>query len=355
MARVVVGISGGVDSAVAAYLLKLAGHDVIGVTLRTWLSADGTDSRCCEIDDARMAAWKIGIPYYVWNCVSEFEKNVEKPFIREYISGRTPNPCTVCNRLVKWDRMLSTARTMQADYVATGHYASVVKLENGRYTFRKAAHIRKDQTYMLYRLSQEQIAATLMPLGELSKDEVREIARKAGIPVANKPDSQEICFVSEGSYAEFIEDNSPEPLQGPGNFVDEAGNILGRHKGIIHYTVGQRKGLGLALGHPAYVKRINAAANEVVISEEEGLYTDTVYCRDINLLSIEALGEGEALPCTAKIRYQHPGEKAVIEKAGEDLIRISFEKPVRAAAPGQSAVFYDADDCLIGGGVITEK
>ena len=355
MARVIVGMSGGVDSAVAAYLLKLAGYDVIGVTLRTLPSADGKESRCCEIDDARRAAWKLGIRYYAWNCISDFERYVTEPFIKEYVSGRTPSPCTLCNRYVKWDRMLYTAKVLQADYIATGHYARVVRLDNGRYTFQKAAHAQKDQTYMLYRLTQEQIAATLMPLGNLTKDEVRELARRAGLEVAEKPDSQEICFVSEGSYADYIERNARIKMQGPGDFVDESGNVLGVHKGIIHYTVGQRKGLGLALGRPVYVKRIDTAKNQVVISGEEGLYRKSILCTDINLTGIEDLHEREALPCAVKIRYQHAGEKAVIEKIGEDKLRIAFDRPVRAPSPGQAAVFYDENECLIGGGVILEE
>lgn len=354
MARVIVGMSGGVDSAVAAYLLKQAGHDVIGVTLRTWLSADGKESRCCEIDDARRAAGKLGIRCYAWNCISDFEKNVTEPFIREYICGRTPNPCTLCNRYVKWDRMLYTAKVMQADYIATGHYARVVRLDNGRYTFQKAASAKKDQTYMLYRLTQEQIASTLMPLGDLTKDQVREIARKADLPVAEKPDSQEICFISEGSYADYIEEHAWADLQGPGDFADGGDRVLGRHKGIIHYTVGQRKGLGISLGHPVYVRKIDAAANKVILSGEVDLYQKTVVCRDINWMSVESLGDKEVLPCTVKIRYQHHGEKALIEKTGKDSILITFEKPVRAPAPGQSAVFYDENDCIIGGGVIAE-
>ena len=356
MTKVIVGMSGGVDSAVAAYLLKLAGYDVIGITLRTWLSEDGKEGRCCEIDDARRAAWKLGIRCYAWNCISDFEKNVTEPFIREYICGRTPNPCTLCNRYVKWDRLLYTAKVMQADFIATGHYARIVRLNNGRYTFRKAIHAGKDQTYMLYRLTQDQIASTLMPLGNLTKDEVRDIARKEGLPVAEKADSQEICFVNEGrSYIDYIEENAWDRLQGPGKFVDESGRILGMHRGIIHYTVGQRKGLGLSLGYPVYVKQINAKDNEVVISGEAALYQSTVFCRNINLMSIADLREEEALPCTVKIRYQHAGEKAVIEKIGEDCIRITFMNPVRAPAPGQAAVFYDENDCLIGGGVIAEK
>jgi tRNA-specific 2-thiouridylase len=249
--------------------------------------------------------------------------------------------------------MLYTAKVMQADYIATGHYANVVRLNNGRYTFRKALHAQKDQTYMLYRLTQEQIASTLMPLGNLTKDEVREIARKAGLSVAEKPDSQEICFVSEGSYADYIEDNAWMKLKGPGDFIDESGTVLGAHKGIIHYTVGQRKGLGISLGYPAYVRKIDAVGNKVILAREADLYQKTIVCRDINLMGIESLADREVLPCTVKIRYQHHGERAVIEKTGEDCLLVTFQKPVRAPAPGQSAVFYDANDCIIGGGVIT--
>ena len=354
MAKVIVGMSGGVDSAVAAFLLKSAGYDVVGVTLRTWQSQDGQESRCCEIDDARRTAWQLGIPYHTLNCISCFESSVVQPFISEYICGRTPNPCTICNRDVKWERMLYMAKVLKADYIATGHYASVVKLDNGRYTFKKAVHSQKDQTYMLYRLTQDQIAATLMPLGGFSKEVVREIARKAQLPVFEKPDSQEICFVSEGKYADFIEENAHTQIPGQGLFIDTKGNILGTHKGIIHYTVGQRRGLGLPLGYPAYVKEIRPDNNEVVIGKEQDLYCRAVICEDINFMSIDALKENEKLHCTVKIRYHHSEQEAIIENAGDNRIQVSFDRPVRAATPGQAAVFYDENECLIGGGVISE-
>ncbi|MDO4805575.1 MAG: tRNA 2-thiouridine(34) synthase MnmA [Lachnospiraceae bacterium] len=352
MAKVIVGMSGGVDSAVAAYLLKKEGHEVIGITLRTWVAEDGTEGRCCEIDDARRVAFHLGIPYYAINCLSDFEKNVTEPFVDAYLAGVTPNPCILCNRTVKWERMLYMAKVLQADYVATGHYASVIKLANGRFTVRTASHIEKDQTYMLYALTQEQLAATLMPLGGLAKPEVRHIAEEAGLPVAAKQDSQEICFVPDGSYADYIEANAKTPVPGEGFFVDEAGRKLGKHKGIIHYTVGQRKGLGIALGHPVYVKEIRPDANEVVLGDEKSLYQSEILCRDVNYLGISGLADGERLRCMAKIRYHHRPQEAVITAAGPDSVRVSFKKPVRAAAPGQSAVFYDADGCVIGGGVI---
>ncbi len=352
MAKVIVGMSGGVDSAVCAYLLKAAGYEVIGVTLKTWVAADGKESRCCEIDDARLVADQIGIPYYAVNCISEFQRCVIDPFVQAYINGLTPNPCIGCNRYIKWDRMLDFAKSMQAEYIATGHYASVVQLENGRYTVKQADHIAKDQTYMLYKLSQEQLAHTLMPLGKLTKEQVRAIAVQAGISVAQKPDSQEICFVPEGNYADYIEENAECDLPPEGNFVDEEGKVLGRHKGIIHYTVGQRKGLGIALGEPAYVKEIRTTTNEVVLAPDSSLYSDTVVCGEVNFMSIAPLAVGEKIRCLAKIRYHHTPQSAELEMLDEDTVQIRFDAPVRAVTPGQSAVFYDEDHCVMGGGVI---
>ncbi len=352
MAKVIVGMSGGVDSAVAAYLLQQEGHEVIGLTLRTWESQDGKENRCCEIDDARSVAKKLGIPYHVHNCISDFEREVTAPFVRDYLQGLTPNPCVICNRTVKWEKMLYMTHVLRADHVATGHYASVVLLDNGRYTVQRSSCEGKDQTYMLYRLTQEQLQATMMPLGKMQKDEVRKIAADLGLPVAQKKDSQEICFVPDGSYADYITENAAGPLPGEGLFVDEDGNALGKHKGIIHYTVGQRKGLGLALGYPAYVKQICTDTNTVVIGQEESLYRDTIVCRDMNYLSIPGVSDGEELICKAKIRYHHEAQKARVTKNGPDTVRIVFEEPVRAAAPGQSAVLYDENECVIGGGII---
>ena len=354
MSKILVGMSGGVDSAVAAYLLKKEGHEVVGLTLRTWESETGEDSRCCEIDDARRVAGKLGIPYHVQNCLSDFKRFVTEPFTEQYIHGFTPNPCVECNRYVKWDRMLFYADILKMDYVATGHYAHVIKLDNGRYTVKCATHAKKDQTYMLFRLTQEQLSRTLMPLGDYIKDEVRKIATDAGIPVADKPDSQEICFVTDGHYADFIKENAKEDVPGPGEFVDEEGNVLGTHKGIIHYTVGQRKGLNLALGYPAYIKSINADTNEIIIGQENSIYSREIICREVNYLSIQGLEPGDELRRRAKVRYHFPLKDAVITPVDKDSIRIIFDEPVKAAAPGQSAVFYDNDDCVIGGGMIYE-
>ena len=354
MSKIVVGMSGGVDSAVAAYLLKQDGHDVIGVTLRTWQSSSGEESRCCEIDDARETARIIGIPFHTFNCSDDFEKKIIQPFIYNYIHGMTPNPCVICNREIKWERLLYYAELLEADYVATGHYASIIKLGNGRYTVGKAAYEEKDQAYMLYRLTQEQLKKTLMPLGAYSKQEVRDIAKNAGIPVASKPDSQEICFVPDGDYAGFIKSNANAVIPGEGSFVDDSGNILGKHKGIIHYTVGQRKGLGIALGRPAYVKKINADTNEIVLGTTEETGCRAILCNNLNFMSIDGLAENEKISCKVKIRYRHPGQSAVLEKANDNRILVTFEQPVRSAAPGQSAVFYDDTGYVIGGGIISE-
>ncbi len=352
MEKVVVGMSGGVDSAVAALLLKKAGYEVIGVTLRTWQAQDGSEGRCCDIDDARDAANHIGVKYLPVNATFDFQRHVVDPFAQAYLRGMTPNPCVECNRYVKWEKLLTYAKVVGAKYIATGHYAFVIRLENGRYTVKTAAHAEKDQTYMLYKLTQEQLAATLMPLGGLSKDEVRRIARDAGLPVAAKPDSQEVCFVTDGSYADFVEQAANADCPGEGYFVDAAGSPLGRHRGIIHYTVGQRKGLGIALGHPAYVSEIRAAQNEVVLGDESALYHREILCGDVNFMSVSGLEPAEELPCFAKIRYQHRAQAATISSAENNRVRVVFDEPVRAAAPGQSAVFYDDNNQVLGGGII---
>ena len=347
MAKIVVGMSGGVDSAVAAYLLKAAGHEVFCVTLRTWTES----SRCCEIDDARAVCDMLSVPYYAVNCASLFRERVVEPFVEAYAAGNTPNPCIGCNRNVKWDQLMEARELFGAEYVATGHYAEVVRTDSGRFTVKNAACAAKDQTYMLYMLSQEQLAHTIMPLGRLNKEEVRRIASAAGLCVAGKKDSQEICFIPDDDYAGFVEMNA-ERLLPPGNFVDEQGNILGTHKGIIHYTVGQRKGLGIALGYPAYVKRIDPVRNEVVLSTNEELFTDEVFCRELNFLSIEEPLEEECFRASVRIRYHHSGTPAKVKLLPGGMARISFDSPVRAATPGQAAVFYDEDGCVIGGGTI---
>ena len=266
--KVVVGMSGGVDSSVAAYLLKEQGYDVIGVTMQIWQDEEETvqeeNGGCCglsAVEDARRVAAALDIPYYVMNFKKEFQKYVIDYFMDEYLNGRTPNPCIACNRYVKWEALLTRSMEIGADYIATGHYARIDVLPNGRYAIKHSATRMKDQTYALYNLTQDQLKRTLMPVGEYSKEEIRAIAEKIHLKVASKPDSQDICFVPDGDYAEFIRRESKKEVP-EGNFVSTDGKILGRHKGITHYTVGQRKGLGLSLGHPAFVLEIRPETNE---------------------------------------------------------------------------------------------
>lgn len=353
--KVVVGMSGGVDSSVAAWLLKEQGYDVIGVTMQIWQDEDNVvqeeNGGCCglsAVDDARRVAASIGIPYYVMNFKDEFKKTVIDYFTEEYLNGRTPNPCIACNRYVKWEALLQRSLSIGADYIATGHYARIDRLPNGRYAIRRSATLAKDQTYALYNLTQEQLAHTLMPVGEYSKDRIREMAEEIGLMVAHKPDSQDICFVPDGDYASFIEETTEHPLP-EGNFVSPDGKILGRHKGIIHYTVGQRKGLGLALGYPAFVLEIRPETNEVVIGTYDESLTHTVRADKLNFMSVEDITE--PMRVFAKIRYNHKGAWCTVEKTGEDEITCTFDEPIRAATPGQAVVLYDGE-YVLGGGTI---
>lgn len=355
MSKVVVGMSGGVDSSVAAYLLKQQGYEVIGVTMQIWQDAERIveeeNGGCCglsAVEDARRVAAQLEIPYYVMNFKDSFQKNVVDYFVEEYLNGRTPNPCIACNRYVKWESLLQRSLSIGADYIATGHYARIVKLPNGRYTLRKSATLAKDQTYALYNLTQEQLQRTLMPVGEYSKEEIRKIAEDIQLQVANKPDSQDICFVPDGDYASFIEKTAGKQVQ-KGNFVTVDGTVLGEHKGIIHYTVGQRKGLGLALGYPAFVLEIRPETNEVVIGTHEESMAKSLRAGNLNFMSIEDLTEPQRV--FTKIRYNHRGVWATIEKTGEDEILCIFEEPQRAVTPGQAVVFYDGE-YVLGGGTI---
>lgn len=353
--KVVVGMSGGVDSSVAAYLLKQEGYDVIGVTMQIWQDDESYDSAaeggCCglsAVDDARRVANMLDIPYYVMNFRREFNEKVIKYFINEYMNGRTPNPCIACNRYVKWEFLLQRSMEIGADYIATGHYARIEKLNNGRYTIRNSVTAAKDQTYALYNLTQYQLSHTLMPVGDYSKDEIRKIAEEIGLSVAKKPDSMEICFVPDNDYAGFISKNT-ETIISPGNFVDINGNIIGKHKGITNYTVGQRKGLNLSMGHPVFVLEIRPDTNEVVIGDSSDVFKNGLIADNINYMADEKVDENKEY--VAKIRYNHKGSKCHVKMNGTNIECI-FDEPVRAVTPGQAVVVYDGEYVAFGGTIL---
>ena len=355
--KVVVGMSGGVDSSVAAYLLKEQGYDVIGVTMQIWQEEDQFTQQenggCCglsAVDDARRVAQMLEIPYYVMNFRKEFQKSVIDYFVKDYLEGRTPNPCIACNRYVKWESLLQRSMEIGADYIATGHYAKIAQLENGRYTIAVSDAVGKDQTYALYNLTQYQLSHTLMPVGAYNKDEIRQIAEKIGLQVAHKKDSQEICFVPDKDYAGFIERSTNRKIP-KGNYVLADGTVIGEHKGITHYTIGQRKGLNLAMGHPVFVTGICPKTNEVVIGESEDLFKKELVCQNINFMAMEDLPKGEERRVLAKIRYNHQGSMCTIRRTGEDEITAIFDEPQRAITPGQAVVFYE-NGYVAGGGTI---
>lgn len=358
--KVVVGLSGGVDSSVAAYLLKEQGYDVIGVTMQIWQEADiftqEEDGGCCglsAVDDARRVAQLLDIPYYVMNFREDFKTSVIDYFIDAYKNGCTPNPCNACNRYVKWEALLRRAKEIGADYIATGHYARVKQLPNGRYTIQNSVTSAKDQTYALYNLTQEQLASTLMPVGAYTKDEIRAIAERIQLPVAHKQDSQDICFIPNGDYAKFIREETGEEAV-PGNFVDLEGNVLGRHKGIIHYTIGQRKGLGLTAEVPLFVKELRPQTNEVIICRSEQLFEKECYVKEMNYMGISEWKTGEEIAAIGKVRYSHKGASCRLIRQEDGRVLCVFDEPQRAMTPGQAAVFY-RDDYVICGGTIDRK
>lgn len=352
--KVVIGMSGGVDSSVAAYLLKEQGYEVIGVTMQMWHDNAFNSSESREnltgkaVEDARKVASALGIVHYVMDFGQCFEEKVIKNFINEYIAGRTPNPCVVCNRHVKWEALLQRAASLGAEYIATGHYARITECANGRYAVYSSVTEAKDQTYALYNLTQEQLAHTLMPIGEFDKDEIRKIASTMNLEVASKPDSMEICFIPDNDYASFIcRRTGHTPKEG--NYVDLSGNIIGRHRGIIHYTVGQRKGLGLSMGEPCFVTEIRPETNEIVIGKSSDVMSNIVYADKLNFMAIPEITDG--MNAVAKIRYSHKGAPCRLYMNDKSTVKCVFNEAQRAVTPGQALVFYN-NGIVLGGGTI---
>jgi len=374
---IAVAMSGGVDSSAVAAMLRAEGHNLIGLTMQLWNQRrlaghegmpESVQGRCCSLDDvydARRVAEHIGIPYYVVNHQERFEREVVRPFVEEYLSGRTPIPCSLCNNHLKFDQLLVVARQIGAERVATGHYARVAydeargKSSGKRWLLKRPADKGKDQTYFLFGLTQDQLSRSLFPLGDMTKPEVRELARKHGLALAEKPDSQEICFVPGGDYKRFIDaylaDKGEALPDTAGELVTTNGEVIGEHHGIHNFTVGQRKGLGVATGSPLYVIQISGADKQVIVGSEENLYSRTLRARRVNLIAVDDLHE--PMRVTVKIRHRHEPapatiERATTERADDDEILVTFDQPQRAITPGQAAVFYDGD-VVVGGGWIT--
>lgn len=347
--KVVVGMSGGVDSSVAAYLLKKQGYDVIGATIQTWFDIEDKNSSTIEntIEDAKKVCEKLDIPFHVIDLREEFKKEVIDYFVNEYMSGKTPNPCVQCNKTVKFGAFLEKARELGADYLATGHYARIVE-KNGRYLIKKAVDDTKDQTYMLYKLSQEQLSHILMPCGEYKKSEIREIANEIGLEIHSKKDSQEVCFIPDNNHGEYIKKIKKGKIK-EGYFIDKNGKILGKHKGIMNYTIGQRKGLGIALGKPVFVTKIIASKNAVILGEEEEIFKNELIAKEVNFIAFDKLDY--ELRVKAKVRYSAKPAEASIIPIGENTVKVVFKDKQRAITKGQSVVFY-LEDYVIGGGII---
>lgn len=351
--KVMLGMSGGVDSSVAALLLQKEGYDVTGVTMRLRpdeYMQESAAGGCCsldDIDDARRVCYKLGIEHLVLNFTDIFQRDVIDYFAEQYAAGLTPNPCIACNRYVKFESMLRRAMTLDFDYIATGHYGIIEQNGAGRWLLRKAP-CSKDQSYALYSFTQEQLSRTLMPLGKYTKPQARAMAEEAGLPVAHKPDSQEICFVENNDYAGFIERYSGKKAPA-GFFVDVNGKPLGRHLGVTHYTIGQRKGLGVTFGKPMYVTKIDPVHNQITLGEEGSQYASSLIAADLNFIPFDTLQN--EMDITAKVRYQAPPAKAKLIPLGDGKVRVDFEEAQRAVTPGQAVVFYDGD-LVVGGGTI---
>ena len=348
--KALIAMSGGVDSSVAALLM--GEHERVGCTMRLF-DAEGSgnkrDNSCCsleDVEDARAVCYRLGIPYHVFNFTDDFEEKIINKFIDSYLRGVTPNPCIDCNRYMKFDKLFYRARQLGCDCVVTGHYARIEE-ENGRYLLKKALDPSKDQSYVLYAMTQEQLAHTRFPLGALSKEEVRRIAEENGFVNAKKPDSQDICFVPDGDYASFIERKCG--ASAAGDFITTDGRTLGRHKGIVHYTIGQRKHLGISVGKPIFVVQINAGDNTVVLGDESDLFSAVAKVEDFNWISSEV--PSAPVRCKAKTRYRQTEQPAVAYPLADGTVEVVFDEPVRAITPGQACVLYDGDTVL-GGGVI---
>ena len=358
MAKIAVAMSGGVDSSTAAFILQKQGHEIIGVTMKLWVQDDekGRPGGCCslkDVHDAKRVCHNLGIRHYVFNMEKEFKKTVVDSFVKEYLSARTPNPCIVCNEKIKFDILLKKVKVLGFDYLATGHYARVERNRvNGEiiYQLKKGKDKDKDQSYFLYRLGQSELARLKFPLGNLTKKEVRKIALKNGIPVAQKADSQEICFVRR-NYADFIKSYVDKPSRAlkPGTVVDKRGKVIGTHKGLINYTIGQRSGLGISSREPIYIIKMDPARNEITVGDKKDVYSKKMIVGEVLWIS----GKPPKFPlnCKVKIRRQHPSGLAVITAVKGGLM-VKFNEPQHAITPGQSAVFYD-EDSVLGGGIIS--
>ena len=355
--KALIAMSGGVDSSVAAHLMVQQGYDCIGATMRLFdnsILPDTQESTCCSLDDiedARSVAHKLGMPYYVFNFTGDFQEKVIEKFIRCYECGATPNPCIDCNRYLKFEHLLERGKVLGCDYVVTGHYAKITQdPTTGRYLLYKAVDASKDQSYFLYSLTQEQLAHVKLPLGEMTKEQARELAQEAGFINARKRDSQDICFVPDGDYVAFMERYTGKKYP-KGNFLDLQGNVVGKHQGAVCYTIGQRKGLGLAMGEPVYVCGKDMVANTVTVGPDEALYATTLRANDWNWFPFPELTE--PIQVSAKVRYRHNAQPATVYPEENGFARVVFDQPQRAITTGQAVVLYQ-DDLVIGGGTITE-